>query len=131
VSGVWRGLRVDQGFVVDEWDFSFAGGAVTYRSKETGTTLRGTYDIRAPITDGTFASFEIAVTLTTGEKLVGLYDNQDVGPITKFMYLGMPLADGDSATSYDDAMAASKQEFVLVACISRVAACDFSPAAPA
>lgn len=52
------------------------------------------------------------------------------GPFTRFLYLGLPLVGGDSATSYDDAMAVAKQEFVLVACLPSEASCDFSPASP-
>jgi len=72
----------------------------------------------------------MTVTLSTGEVLTGLFDNKDKGPITKFMYLGLPLKDGDHAASYEDAMAASKQEFVLIACLPQIAGCDFDGAAP-
>ncbi|KAL1515870.1 hypothetical protein AB1Y20_002485 [Prymnesium parvum] len=133
VAGVWRGIRIDNGFVVDEWDFKFselAGGTVTYKSKKTGTIFSGTYEIGDPASDQQFSSYTLTIKLSTGETLVGLYDNQDQGPITKFMYLGMPLADGDVAKSYDDAMDVKKQEFVLVACLPQVAGCDFSPASP-
>jgi len=134
VAGVWRGLRIDSGFVVDEWDFTFseasAGATVKYKSKSTGILYTGSYAIGAATAQGQFASYALTIKLATGETLSGLYDNKDVGPLTKFMYLGMPLADGDVATTYDDAMDAKKQEFVLIACLGQIAGCDFSPAAP-
>ena len=45
-------------------------------------------------------------------------------------HAGLPLKDGDTAASYDDAMATSKQEFTLIACKHGLAHCDFSSAAP-
>lgn len=133
VSGIWRGLRIDSGFVADEWQFMFSeatSAIVTYTSKKLGKTYKGTYSIGAAMpTDTEYPSFEMTITLSTGEKLTGLFDNQDKGPITKFMYLGMPLTSGDVAKSYDDAMDEKKQEFVLIACLPNIANCVFEPLA--
>lgn len=140
ISGIWRGLRVDKGFVADEWDFEFskvtAGATVTFKSKKTGTKSVGTYAIGAAMSSEPFGAFEFIITLTSGGTLKGLFSTQNndgqpaVGPFTRFMYLGLPLQASDTAVSYDDAMAAVKQEFVLVACLPAEAGCDFSSAAP-
>jgi hypothetical protein len=141
VSGVWRALRVDSGFVADEWDFKFsslsAGATVVYRSKKTRTTYTGTYQIGAALSTEPFGAFEMVVTLSGGDVLRGLVatTNSDQstpaqGPYTRFLYLGLPLKGGDVAVSYDDAMAASKQEFVLVGCLHAEEHCDFSSASP-
>ena len=90
----------------------------------------GTYTVGAALAIQEFPSFVITITLSTGEVLKGLYSDKQQGPITKFMYLGLPLADGDQTADYDDAMALSKQELVLVACLPTVRGCDFSKAVP-
>jgi hypothetical protein len=134
VSGVWRGLRIDNGFIVDEWDFDFAQPKVTYTSRHTGDTYTGTYAVGTAMDVDGFGSFVITVTLATGEVLEGLYSvdpTHALGPITRFLYLGLPLHTGDTTTTYDDAMNTTKQEFVLIACKRGVAHCDFSSAAPA
>ena len=132
LTGVWRGLRIDSGFVVDEYDFSFADGkSVTYRSKTSGTTEMGTYTVGAALVADAFPSYEITITLASGGTFHGLYSDKDEGPITKFLYLGLPLTGGGAAvTSYTAAMAKSTQEFVLVACLPTIEGCDFSSAAP-
>lgn len=139
VSGVWRGLRVDKGFVNDEWDFKFdqaSSGTVTYKSKKTGMKYAGTYTVGAALATEKWGAFELLITLASGDVLKGLFSthNNDAnpaeGPYTRFMYLGLPLTSGDSAISYDDAMASAKQEFVLIACLPSEAHCDFSSAAP-
>lgn len=145
VSGVWRGLRVDKGFEADEWDFTFAqagaGSAVVFKSKKTGTKYVGTYAIGAALDTSVekWFSFELNIKLASGFVLKGLVSNYDsdaehpqpsVGPYTRFLYLGLPIQDGDVAISYDDAMAADKQEFVLISCLPSDEHCDFSPAKP-
>ena len=136
VSGVWRGVRVDSGFIGDEWDFAFGdlasgAGDVTYSSKLTGEKLVGTYSVGAPVVaESKEHTSVLTITLATGEVLTGLVNDEDTGPITKFMYLGLPLADGDVAETFDDAMDAKKQEFVLVACLDSLKFCDFSAADP-
>lgn len=140
VSGIWRGLRVDNGFVADEWDFKFseagAGATVVYRSKKTGLKYLGGYAIGAALSTEPWGAFELIITLASGEILKGLMsvNNNDAnpaqGPFTRFMYLGLPITSGDVAMSYDDAMGAPKQEFVLIACLPSQAFCDFSSASP-
>ena len=72
------------------------------------------------------------VTLTLGgASYVGLVNVADAGPITKFMYLGLPLAAGGAVVSFDDAMSQTSEEFVLVACLQTVRGCDFGSADPA
>jgi hypothetical protein len=144
VTGVWRGLRVDSGFVADEWDFKFsqashmpAGASVVFKSKKTFVTYTGTYQIGAALSSEPFGAFEIIITLSNGDVLKGLFatTNSDQstpaqGPYTRFLYLGLPTKNGDAAISYDDAMGASKQEFVLISCLPSEANCDFSSASP-
>jgi len=141
VAGVWRGLRVDTGFVSDEWDFKFseasAGATVVYKSKKTGLKYAGTYSIGSALASEPWGAFELIITLASGDILKGLFSvnnndgNPAQGPYTRFMYLGLPLQSGAAAVSYDDAMAAAKQEFVLIACLPSQAFCDFSSASPA
>jgi hypothetical protein len=134
---VWRGLRIDANFTADEWDFEFeeasAGAHVYYTSRATGEVHHGTYALGDAMTVDGFGSYAITLTLSSGEVLTGLYSVQPdkaIGPITRFLYLGLPLAASDTATTYDDAMAPSKQEFTLIACKRGIAHCDFSSAAP-
>ena len=48
------------------------------------------------------------------------------------MYLGLPKSSYDSATSFSDAMADEKEEWVLIACLDDFdLGCDFSSADPA
>lgn len=130
LSGVWRGLRIDSGFVADEWDFKFSGlsqgATVTYTSKATGASYSGTYTVGAALTKQTMPSFQLKVTLSTGDVLTGLYANKDAGPVTRFLYLGLPLASGATTGDYDDAMAPTNQEFVLVSCLQTVQGCSFT-----
>jgi hypothetical protein len=137
VDGVWRGLRIDDGFVVEEWDFQFteasAGATVSYVSRKTNESFHGTYEIGDALTVEGYGSFSLTITLSTGEILTGLYSvepDKATGPITRFMYLGLPLKTGDTAATYDDAMATTKQEFTLMACGHGIPYCDFSKAAP-
>ena len=138
VSGVWRGLRVDSGFEADEWDFKFteadAGASVVFKSNKAGTVYTGTYAIGAALSEEPFGAFELVITLTNGDVLKGLFSvsnsGEQAGPYTRFMYLGLPSKGSDVAISFDDAMAASKQEFVLIACLNSQAKCDFSSATP-
>jgi len=129
LSGVWRGLRIDSGFVVDEWTFNFtslsAGGKVDYTSKALGLTYSGSYTVGAALTVQSHPSFKLTITLSTGVVLAGLFSNKDAGPVTRFLYMGLPLTSGDTAADYDDAMATSKQEFVLVSCLPNVRGCSF------
>lgn len=135
VTGIWRALRIDSGFVADEWDFNFgdsaAGASVTFKSKLSGDEFTGTYLVGDLIETESYGAATMTITLASGEVLSGLVNNDlgkgtAEGPITKFMYLGLPLQDSDTAASFDDAMADTKQEFVLVACLDNIHGCDFS-----
>lgn len=146
ISGVWRGLRIDSGFQADEWDFKFAATAasgadsksITFKSKATGVSYTGTYVVGSPITDkdysGTAAT--ITVTLTSGDVLTGIVSTDETesnaqGPVTKFMYLGLPKSSADTAASFSDGMTTEKQEWVLMACLDGLdMGCDFSKADP-
>jgi len=75
-------------------------------------------------------AFELTVKVSTGETLTGLFSNKDTGPLTKFMYMALPLKDGDKVADYDAAMEAGHEEFVLIACLPGLKGCDFSPATP-
>jgi len=136
IEGTWRAISISKGFVADEWDFNFgtaaSGSKVTYRSKLTGDVFTGTYTIGAPIDTSVekFGGFEITITLKTGEVLKGLFNDNWTGPITKFMFLGLPIKSGDlSDNSFDHSM--ELQEFVLISCLPDVKNCDFSSVNPA
>jgi hypothetical protein len=129
---VWRAVSINKGFVADEWDFNFgdvaAGSKVTYHSKKTGKTFEGTYAVGAAIDKSVekFGAFAVTITLSTGEVLKGLFNDQWTGPITKFMFLGLPTKSGDTTDhSFDHSM--ELEEFVLISCLPGVKNCDFSP----
>jgi hypothetical protein len=135
IEGVWRAVSINKGFVADEWDFSFgdvaAGSKVTYHSKKTGKTFEGTYAVGAAIDKSVekFGAFAVTITLSTGEVLEGLFNDQWTGPITKFMFLGLPTKSGDTTDhSFDHSM--ELEEFVLISCLPGVKNCDFSPGSP-
>merc|ERR1719210_2034793 len=134
VEGVWRAISINKGFVVDEWDFNFgsaaSGSHVTYHSKKTGDTFTGTYAIGARIDTSVeqFGAFDITITLKTGGVFKGLFNNQWTGPITKFMFLGLPTKNGDKIDSFHQSM--ESLEFVLISCLPHVKNCDFSRANP-
>ena len=95
IGGVWRGLRIDNGFVADEWDFYLADDsdsgafnkAITYKSKATGATYSGTYVVGNSLSDADYSSAAIiTVTLSSGEILNGIVstegtDNKATGPV--------------------------------------------------
>jgi hypothetical protein len=135
VSGVWRGLRVDAQFVADEWDFSVGSASIAFKSKLTGQAFVGTYVIGDPVTPANYLTAAITVTLNTGEVLKGVVSNDrdmqsSLGPVTKFLYLALPIFATASVASFDAGMAAGMQEFVLVACLDDgiELGCDFSKA---
>lgn len=135
ISGVWRALRVDLDFVADEWDFSIGATSIVYTSKATGASFGGTYAIGASDPSAEYPSAAITVTLSTGEVLQGVVSNDrgedsSLGPITKFMYIALPLSSSSTVESFDAGMAHGKQEFVLMACKDNIVGCDFSSAKP-
>jgi hypothetical protein len=137
ISGVWRGLRIDDGFVADEWDFEFGVSSITYKSKSSGDSYTGTYVIGDTISSSSYSAATFTVTLDDGSVLEGLIsndrdDSSSKGPVTKFMYVGLPLSGGDSTDSFDDAMSTDNQQFVLMACLDDgiEQGCDFSSASP-
>jgi len=75
-------------------------------------------------------AFELIVKMSTGETLTGLFSNKDTGPLTKFMYMALPITDRDKVSDYDSAMEAGHQEFVAITCLPGIDGCDFSPASP-
>jgi hypothetical protein len=137
LTGVWRGLEINAGFTADEWDFKLGNSSISFKSKKTGVTTSGTYVIGDPILPATYASAEITVTLSSGTVLKGVVNNDRAdtsshGPVTKFVYLGLPTSAADSITSFDAGMASGKMEFVLVACLDNgiEVGCDFTSAFP-
>lgn len=136
VSGAWRALRIDQGFQAGEWDFALGSESIVFKSQETGESFKGTYTIGAAVPGSPYKAAVFTVTLDSGEVLAGVISNdrdEDTakGPVTKFMYIGLPLSAGFVGT-FDDAMGENFQEFVLIACLDDgiQQGCDFSSASP-
>merc|ERR1712159_570338 len=128
-------MSINKGFVADEWDFEFGseadGSKVTYHSKKAGKTFSGTYKVGSAIDKSIekFGAYHITITLSSGEVLQGLFNDQWTGPITKFMFLGLSTKTSDTTdVSFDLTM--ESQEFVLIACLPGVKNCDFSSAKP-
>lgn len=132
VTGVWRALQIEDGFVVDEWDFEF-GDILTSPtvkfSSQTGLSFSGKYEITGVIVDKSFGGAEVIFTDDAGLKTTGVFSSA-TGAVTKFMYLGLGVPSGDAAVSFDDAMDSAKSEFVLIGCKDGIDGCDFSSAAP-
>jgi hypothetical protein len=136
LSGVWRALAINAGYVAGEWDFALGASTIVYKNAASGASFSGTYVIGDSITESTYKAAEIVVTLSTGEVLTGIVSNDRdedtaIGPVTKFMYLGLPTVTG-AVASFDAAMATSYQEFVMIACLDDgiQQGCDFSKASP-
>jgi hypothetical protein len=132
LTGVWRGIRIDQDFQPDEWDFKFDDKTFTGYSKSLDSTFTGTYTIGEQIDSWNDKEYTFKITMETetGDTLVGVVDQSGTdGPITKYMYLGLPGEDGE-VTSFDDAMQSKNDEFVLISCSDSVDQCDFSKADP-
>jgi len=134
VSGIWRGLQINQNFTKDEWDFEFfTNSSVNYISRLDSTMYQGTYTIGELLTqpDDSNAAYAFYLTLNDSTLLSGLIsDGTSQGPLTKFIYLGIPRTDGDATVSFDDAMRIENQEFVLIKCLPTLNYCDFSNTIP-
>jgi hypothetical protein len=135
VSGIWRAIRIDDGFVADEWDFNLGATSITFASIASGDSYTGTYVVGDPISSSSTTAASITVTLDDGsvlEGIVSIQDDNSNGPVTKFMYMGLPLTAGDSTDSFDDAMSTDNQQFVMIACLDDgiEQGCDFSSADP-
>jgi len=137
LSGVWRALRVDTGYVADEWDFLLGSATIKFKSRSTGTSYSGTYLIGEALPGQSYATASIVVTLSTGAVLKGVVSNDRAlssskGPVTKFVYLALPTATSATVGSFDAGMAAGMQEYVLMACLDDgiEQGCDFSSASP-
>lgn len=136
LTGVWRALAIDTGYVADEWDFAFTATTVKFVSRATGDSYSGTYVIGDAITSSSYPAAILTVTLSTGNVLKGVVSNDRTastakGPVTKFLYVALPKTTG-TVGSFEAGMAAQNQEFVLMACLGDgiEQGCDFSSASP-
>jgi hypothetical protein len=134
LSGVWRAIAINNDYVADEWDFALTDTEITWSSPD-GTKTTGTYVVGSPIAESSYKAAEITITLSTGDELKGIISNDReeetaLGPVTQFMYLGLPGAAGTAVASFEEGMDAV--EFVMVACLddNMVSGCDFSSASP-
>jgi len=138
VLGVWRGIQINKGFKVAEFDFTFyPDGKVAFVStsassavyeatfNEAGVSQEGRPIImvitNAPASGG-------PLPLTVNNNIRGLFTVQDGEEgITRFMNLALGF-NLNPATSFDDGM--TKLEFVLTSCKSGTTAgsCDFTAA---
>jgi len=138
LTGVWRALRVDTGYVADEWDFAFTATTVKYVSRATGDSFSGTYVIGDAIAGSSYAAAALTVTLSNGNVLRGVVSNDRSedsakGPVAKFLYVALPQSSQAAAiTSFEQGMGAQNQEFVLMACLGDgiEQGCDFTSASP-
>jgi len=134
LSGVWRALAINSGYVGGEWDFALGATSIAWTSPD-GTYTQGTYVVGDPIAESSYAAAELAVSLPDGGVHVGVVSNDRntqtaLGPVTQFLYLALPPS-AVSVSSFDAGMT-DAAEFVLVACLGNgiEVGCDFSSASP-
>jgi len=85
VSGTWRGLHINDGYIKGEWNFTFAGDVVTVYGP-TGQHFAGSVLSTAT---------EMSITVTSGDNvgftLYGIFE-QDFGPASLFFtYAASPV----------------------------------------
>jgi len=134
LMGIWRGIQINKGFKVAEFDFTFyPDGKVTFVSTANSSAVYEALFTEGGVTsEGRPVIFVITVAPTQGplpiqmnNNLRGLFTvNDGEQGITRFMYLGLGF-NLVPATTFDDAM--SKMEFVLISC-KTATHCDFTAA---
>lgn len=134
-QGVFRGIQINKGFTVGEWDFSFfSDGHVAFELHGTSVKYEATFNERGSASEGTSMVFTILeapaggpLDVSTGDILSGLFiTDPGQNRIVNYMYLGLGKS-GSAASTFDQAMTGGF-EFVLTSCQDK-APCDFSSSA--
>jgi len=85
VSGTWRGLQVNDGYVAGEWNFDFAADNVTIKGPNNWS-LSGT--ILSSPTQMDVVVLSSSIGGLAGQTLKGIYES-DFGPATFFLTWGL------------------------------------------
>jgi len=135
--GVFRGIQINKGFKVTEWDFTFyPDGKAAFRST---TDLTQIYEALYSSSGTTKQGLPISMLITSApvggplplnarDSISGMtIVSTSYTGLTKFLYMGLGLP-GSAATTFDDAM--DKLEFVLITCADSTGAsgCNFEVA---
>ena len=139
INGVWRGVQINKGFTVGEWDFDFT---VADQCKITFTgDKQEVYMTKPTLSDGassgtSTATFEFDGTaapgnilgVKSGDKLNGIFEKFDGQSNTfQVMYLAMAKTSGDPAPRDFESAMTDGFEFDLYSCKSNgEAGCDFT-----
>jgi len=87
VSGTWRGIQINDGYIRGEWNFTFAGDAVTVYGPTnqyfTGSVVSTATELAITISSGDYVGFT----------LYGIYET-DFGPASLFFTLAVAPAGG-------------------------------------
>jgi len=135
--GVWRGIQINKGFKVAEWDFTFyPDGKVAFVSTiDSSSKYEALFSEAGKSTEGRPVTFFITMAPAGGplpisvqNSLGGLFTVQDGEEgVTRFLNLGLGVTPSAPATTFDDAM--TKLDFVLISCKSATGTgCDFTAA---
>eukprot|EP01048_Picozoa_sp_COSAG05_P011557 COSAG05_NODE_1097_length_5894_cov_2.299741_1_plen_661_part_00 len=129
LEGTWRGIGIQNGYTLGEWDVVFTNVSATFRDSKASVW-------KAKVTVGGTLGSDLNLTPETGEnagKAIHCKFATQQGEVVKRMTLAMGLPGTDAApTSYEDAMttAGGFKVLFLVKCGEGAASCDFSASAP-
>jgi hypothetical protein len=139
VTGVFRGIQINQGFHVGEWDFDFSGQGsvkITFTGDEqqvyaaTPTVSGGSAGQASPITLKFTAvpAGNNFLGVKSGDVLKGIFKKEDgQSQVFQIMHLATAKTAGEAAPADFKAAMASGYEFDLFACKKEgEGGCDFS-----
>jgi len=138
INGVWRGVQINKGFVVGEWDFDFTVADLC-RITFTGDKQE-VYMTKPTLSDGassgtSTATFEFDTAVPgnilgvkSGDKLNGIFQKFDgQSDVFEVMYLATAKTSGDPAPKDFESAMSDGFEFDLYSCKSNgQAGCDFT-----
>mmetsp|Transcript_5834 Transcript_5834/g.11025 ORF Transcript_5834/g.11025 Transcript_5834/m.11025 type:complete len:298 (-) Transcript_5834:101-994(-) len=126
LTGIWRGIGIQNGFTNDEFDFTFNSDGTVY--------FKNINDASATVADVTLdnGSIELAVTSSdnaadVGQSYKGIYSNNE-GMETKYMYMALGALGGDAPSDYESGLDSGNNQFVLWACADSSSSCTFENA---
>jgi len=106
VKGFWRGLQINKGYIVGEWNFTFTAETVDIygpgnNTHIIGNTFSSTTELKIVVTKGPLA----------GETLYGRYEHNE-GPATQFLTYAVSPA-GATAPPSSWAAAVENESYVV------------------
>jgi len=135
IVGTWRGIQINKGFKVAEFDFSFYpdGNVAFVSTTNSSAVYEASYFEGGHSQEASPIIFVLNKVPDVGVLPLALHDNihglylihDGEEGITRFLSLGLGTSAQREADSFDQAM--NLIEFVLVSCKS-ADHCDFSPA---